>query len=162
MKVIFVVMNTTWAVVKIRPEKKFQACTGFEPMTSDQLPVGLLAQLVSHSSWVQIPYRPEVFFSGLIFTIAQVVFMTEYFFGGFDNLLGLQGEVISHKPNRSPEWPGFFYQGFLSSSHGLHSFKGKGSPSFATFVLRLSGAKVVWLCNIAGAYVKGTLVSPHL
>ena len=72
-------------------------------MTSDQLPVGLLAQLVSHSSWVQIPYRPEVFFSGLIYTIAQVVFMTEYFFGGFDNLLGLQGEVISHKPNRSLE-----------------------------------------------------------
>ena len=25
-------MNTTWAVVKIRPEK-IQACTGFEPMT---------------------------------------------------------------------------------------------------------------------------------
>ena len=26
-------MNTTWAVVKIRPEKKKQACTGFEPIT---------------------------------------------------------------------------------------------------------------------------------
>ena len=65
MNVIFVVMNITWAVVKIRPEKKIQACTGFEPMTSDQLPVGLLAQLVSHSSWVQIPYRPEVFFQAL-------------------------------------------------------------------------------------------------
>ena len=33
MKVIFAVMNTTWAIVKIRPEK-IQACTGFEPMTS--------------------------------------------------------------------------------------------------------------------------------
>ena len=30
---------------------------------------------VSQRSWVQIPYRPE-FFSGLIFTTAQVVFMT--------------------------------------------------------------------------------------
>ena len=34
MKAIFAVMNTTWAVVKRRPEKKIQACTGFEPMTS--------------------------------------------------------------------------------------------------------------------------------
>ena len=38
MKVIFAVMNTTFkclkAVVKRRPEKKNQACTGFEPMTS--------------------------------------------------------------------------------------------------------------------------------
>ena len=33
MKVIFAVMNTTWAVVKIRPEK-IQACMEFEPMTS--------------------------------------------------------------------------------------------------------------------------------
>ena len=33
MKVIFAVMCTTKAVVKIRPEKKIQACTGFEPMT---------------------------------------------------------------------------------------------------------------------------------
>ena len=34
MKVILAVMCTTWAVVKIRPEKKIQACTEFEPMTS--------------------------------------------------------------------------------------------------------------------------------
>ena len=33
MKAIFAVMNTTWAVEKIRP-KKIQACTGFEPITS--------------------------------------------------------------------------------------------------------------------------------
>ena len=33
MKAIFAVMNTTWAVVKIRPKKKNQACMGFEPMT---------------------------------------------------------------------------------------------------------------------------------
>ena len=32
MKAMFAVMNTTWAVVKIRPEK-IQACTRFEPMT---------------------------------------------------------------------------------------------------------------------------------
>ena len=32
MKAIFVVMNTTWAVVNIGPEK-IQACVGFEPLT---------------------------------------------------------------------------------------------------------------------------------
>ena len=32
-KAIFVLMNTTCAVMKIRPEKKIQASTGFEPMT---------------------------------------------------------------------------------------------------------------------------------
>ena len=41
MKAIFAVINTTWAVVKIRPEKKSQACRRFEPMTSE-LPVKLL------------------------------------------------------------------------------------------------------------------------
>ena len=30
-KAIFAVMNSTWAVVKIRPEKKNQACKEFEP-----------------------------------------------------------------------------------------------------------------------------------
>ena len=31
----------------------------------------------SQRSWIQIPYRPEFFFSsGLIFTTAQVVFIT--------------------------------------------------------------------------------------
>ena len=34
MKVILAVMCTTLAVMKIRPEKKIPACTGFEPMTS--------------------------------------------------------------------------------------------------------------------------------
>ena len=162
MKVIFVVMNTTWAVVKIRPEEKNSGL--YRIWTHDLGPTpSWLVSSVGIAKFMGInPVQAWSFFSGLIFTIAQVVFMTEYIFGGFDNLLGLQGEVISHKPNRSPEWPGFFYQGFLSSSHGLHSFKGKGSPSFATFVLRLSGAKVVWPCNIARAYVKGTLVSPHL
>ena len=33
MKAIYAVMNTSGAIVKIRPEK-IQACTGFEPMTS--------------------------------------------------------------------------------------------------------------------------------
>ena len=32
MEAIFAVMKTTWAVVKIRPEK-IQACMGFGPMT---------------------------------------------------------------------------------------------------------------------------------
>ena len=31
---------------------------------------------VSQRSWVQIPYKPKIFFSGLIFTTAQVVFIT--------------------------------------------------------------------------------------
>ena len=34
MKEIFAVMNTTKAVVKIKPEKSIQACTGFELVTS--------------------------------------------------------------------------------------------------------------------------------
>ena len=34
MKVILALMCTTRAVVKIRPQKKIQVCTGFEPMTS--------------------------------------------------------------------------------------------------------------------------------
>ena len=49
---------------------------------NDQLPVGLLAQLVEHCTRlvlqrprIQIPYRPE-FFSGLIFTSALEVFIT--------------------------------------------------------------------------------------
>ena len=33
MEVIFAIMTTTYAVVKIRPEN-IQACTGIEPMTS--------------------------------------------------------------------------------------------------------------------------------
>ena len=47
---------------------------------NDQLPVSLLAQLIEHCTgiaevMVQIPYRPE-FFSGLLFTTSQVVFIT--------------------------------------------------------------------------------------
>ena len=46
---------------------------------NNQHPVGLLAQLVEcctgiTRSWVLISYRPEFFFSGLIFPVAQVVF----------------------------------------------------------------------------------------
>ena len=54
MKVILAVMCTTWAVVKIRPEKKnrYRRGHGFKSRT------GLN------------------FFSGLIFTTAQVVFIT--------------------------------------------------------------------------------------
>ena len=34
MTAIFAIANTAWAVVKMRPEKKVQVSTGFEPMTS--------------------------------------------------------------------------------------------------------------------------------
>ena len=34
MKATFAVMKTTWAVMKIRPEKNIQVCTGFEYMTT--------------------------------------------------------------------------------------------------------------------------------
>ena len=41
------------------------------------IPTELTSQLgVGPRSWVQILYRPEFFFSGLIFTTAQVVFIT--------------------------------------------------------------------------------------
>ena len=33
-KKIIAVIDTTYAVVKRKPEKKNQACTGFEPVTS--------------------------------------------------------------------------------------------------------------------------------
>ena len=49
MKVILAVMCTTWAVVKIRPEKKtvYSSLHGFIwNQRYDQLPVGLLARLV--------------------------------------------------------------------------------------------------------------------
>ena len=61
---VFEVKNASWAVVKIRP-KKFQACTGFKPMTSaipvqshfmglfrTNMIVGLLAQLVEHCTGI--------------------------------------------------------------------------------------------------------------
>ena len=56
MKAIFVVMNTTWAVVKISPEKSsgLYGIWTYEPMTS--------AILVSQRSRDQIPYGPEFFF----------------------------------------------------------------------------------------------------
>ena len=46
---------------------------------NDQLPVGLLAQLVERCTgiaelWVQIPYGPE-FFPGIISTTSSVVFI---------------------------------------------------------------------------------------
>ena len=54
MKVILAVMCTTWAVVKIRPEKKFRPVRDLNP-------------------W---PLRYRFFFSGFIFTTAQVVHIT--------------------------------------------------------------------------------------
>ena len=83
MKVILAVMCITWAVVKIRPEKKFRPVRDLNPWPlryrCSALPTELTSQLgaapVSQRSWVQIPYGPE-FFSGLIFTTAQVVHIT--------------------------------------------------------------------------------------
>ena len=73
MKVILAVMSTTWAVVKIRPEKNSGL---YGIWTHDLCDTGAgPSALVSQRSWVQIPYRPE-FFSGLIFTTAQVVHIT--------------------------------------------------------------------------------------
>ena len=66
MKAILVVMNTTELVVKIRPEKKIQARTGFEPMISHDLPWPLGSNLV----------RAWVFFSVLIFTTSSLVFIS--------------------------------------------------------------------------------------
>ena len=48
---IIAVIDTTFAVVKRKPEKN-QACTGFEPVTCDQLTVGLLAQLVERCTGI--------------------------------------------------------------------------------------------------------------
>ena len=64
MKATFAVMNTTWAVVKIRPKKKIQARTGFEPVT--------FAIPVSQRSWVN-RFKSRI---GLNFFTAQVVFIT--------------------------------------------------------------------------------------
>ena len=84
MKVIFAVMNTLTAV-QIYDFHIF--ITVYSPLHGfiwnqhiDQLPVGLLAQLVERCtvlqrSWVQILYRPA-FFSGLLFTTIWVVFIT--------------------------------------------------------------------------------------
>ena len=52
MKTVCAEMNTTKAVVKIRPEK-IQGCMGFEPMTS------------------AIPVQCSTLFSGVIFTTAK-------------------------------------------------------------------------------------------
>ena len=97
MKAIFTVLNTSWAVVKIRPEKHEQYDFQYDfniftfvysPLHgfiwyqhNDQLPVGLLAQLVERctdiaevmdSNSVQV----WIFLLGLILTTAQVVFIT--------------------------------------------------------------------------------------
>ena len=62
MKATFAVMNTTWAVVKIRPEKKIQARTGFEPVTS--------AIPVSQRSWVhRFKYRIGLNFFQALFSL---------------------------------------------------------------------------------------------
>ena len=72
MKVILAVMCTTWAVVKIRPEKNSGLYGIWPPWP---LRYRYRTAPVSQRSWVQIPYRPE-FFPGLIFTTAQVVHIT--------------------------------------------------------------------------------------
>ena len=51
---------------------KFQARTGFEPMTS--------AIPVSQRSWVQIPYGPENFFRSYLQLLVSVVFLAARIF----------------------------------------------------------------------------------
>ena len=59
--------------MKIRPEKKLSGLYGI--LTHYYCDALWNTAAVLQRSWVQIPYRPE-FFSGLIFTTAQVVFIT--------------------------------------------------------------------------------------
>ena len=59
MKAIFVVMNSAFAVVKIGPDKKIQACTGFELCNtgnvlyqlSRQINQKLITMLISNNTW---------------------------------------------------------------------------------------------------------------
>ena len=60
----------------------------------------------SQRSWVQIPYRPE-FFLGLIFTTAQVVFLTA-------------GRSLSY----SRLYPQFKYMTFIYPQSFIHHFTG--------------------------------------
>ena len=81
MKAIFEVMNTTSAVVKVKPEKN-QACTGFEPMTFANRCSTLLPELTSQlrasytkprevmNTWLWICENL------IYFTTAQVVLIT--------------------------------------------------------------------------------------
>ena len=59
MKVIFVVINTTWAVVKIRPEKNSGL---YEIWTHDLCNTAAVFHSASLWWWVKILYRPEKFF----------------------------------------------------------------------------------------------------
>ena len=64
MKAIFVVMNTTWAVKKFRPIRDLNL------LTHDLCDTGIAEVTGSN------PARARIFFSGLIFTTTQVVFIT--------------------------------------------------------------------------------------
>ena len=98
MKAIVAAMNTIWAVVKIGPEINsglygiwtHDLCdTGADSslvqgfiwnLQNDQLPVGMLAQSVEHCTSItevmgSNPVKAWMFFWGLIFTTAQVVFI---------------------------------------------------------------------------------------
>ena len=82
MRVIFMVMNTTWALAKIKPENKshtydfhiatiiYSSLCNFITNQDDQLPVGLLAQLVEHCTGTAEvmglnPMQAFVFFQAL-------------------------------------------------------------------------------------------------
>ena len=60
MKVIFAVINTTWAVVKIRPEKNSGL---YGIWTHDLCNTAAVFHSASQWWWVKIPHRPEKFFS---------------------------------------------------------------------------------------------------
>ena len=99
MKLIFVAMNTTKAVVKIKPEKQIKALNKIEPVStgygfiSSYKPTwwpapsnGLLAQLVGHCTGIaeviiSNPIQAWIF-SGLTFTILhiRIVYYCEHWF----------------------------------------------------------------------------------
>ena len=54
MKANFAVMNTTWAVEKIRLKKSIQACAGFEPMT-------FVIPAQSFTNWADTPIRAGLY-----------------------------------------------------------------------------------------------------
>ena len=71
------------------------------------------------------PVQAWSFFSGLIYTIAQVVFMTEYFFGGFDNLLGLQVKWLATSQTAHLNDQGFSTRDFFPVAMGSIHLKAK-------------------------------------
>ena len=114
MKLIFVAMNTTKAVVKIKPEKKLRPWTGlnqyrtgygfissYKPTWWPAPSNGLLAQLVGHCTGIaeviiSNPIQAWIF-SGLTFTILHIstVYYWEHWF--HYSFLNPQSYILSHR-----------------------------------------------------------------